>query len=56
MYKLLDDTELSVNLGLLSFILWLVCSTMASAALDQDYIWEELEQAFLEPNTTDEIA
>lgn len=54
MYKLLDDTELSVNLGLLSFILWLICSTMASAALDQDYIWEELEQAFLGPNDIDD--
>jgi paraquat-inducible protein A len=47
MYKLLDDTELSVNLGLLSFILWLICSTMASSSLDQDYIWEKLEQAFI---------
>lgn len=46
MYKLLDDTELSVNMGLLAFILWLVSSTMASAALDQDYIWQELEDEF----------
>lgn len=46
MYKLLDDTELSVNLGLLSFILWLICSTMASSTLDQDYIWERLEHDF----------
>lgn len=43
MYKLLDDTELSVNMGLLAFILWLICSTMASVVLDQDYIWQELE-------------
>jgi len=46
MYKLLDDTELSVNMGLLAFILWLISSTMASAALDQDYIWQELEDEF----------
>lgn len=46
MYKLLDDTELSVNMGLLAFILWLICSTMASSALDQDYIWAELENEF----------
>lgn len=46
MYKLLDDTELSVNMGLLAFILWLICSTMASSALDQDYIWQELENEF----------
>ena len=46
MYKLLDDTELSVNLGLLAFIFWLICSTMSAAALDQDYIWHKLEKAF----------
>jgi paraquat-inducible protein A len=46
MYKLLDDTELSVNMGLLAFILWLISSTMASAALDQDYIWQKLEDEF----------
>ena len=48
MYKLLDDTELSVNMGLLAFILWLICSTMASIALDQDYIWNELEKEFVD--------
>ncbi len=48
MYKLLDDTELSVNMGLLAFILWLVSSTMASAALDQDYIWQTLEDEFVD--------
>ena len=47
MYKLLDDTELSVNMGLLAFILWLISSTMASAALDPDYIWQELEDEFV---------
>ena len=46
MYKLLDDTELSVNLGLLAFVFWLICSTMSAAALDQDYIWDKLEKAF----------
>lgn len=48
MYKLLDDTELSVNMGLLAFILWLICSTMASISLDQDYIWQELENEFVD--------
>ncbi|MEI6895617.1 MAG: paraquat-inducible protein A [Colwellia sp.] len=46
MYKLTDDTELSVNLGLLAFIFWLICSTMSAATLDQDYIWRKLEAAF----------
>ena len=46
MYKLLDDTELSVNMGLLAFILWLICSTLSSIALDQDYIWQKLEDEF----------
>jgi paraquat-inducible protein A len=48
MYKLLDDTELSVNMGLLAFIIWLISSTMASAALDQDYIWQKLEDEFVD--------
>jgi len=46
MYKLIDDTELSVNLGLMAFIFWLICSTMSAAALDQDYIWDKLERYF----------
>ncbi len=48
MYKLLDDTELSLNMGLLAFILWLISSTMASSALDQDYIWQKLEDEFVD--------
>lgn len=48
MYKLLDDTELSVNMGLIAFILWLISSTMAAATLDQDFIWQELEEAFVD--------
>ncbi len=48
MYKLLDDTDLSVNMGLFAFILWLISSTMASAALDQDYIWQRLEDEFVD--------
>ena len=54
MYKLIDDTELSVNLGLLAFILWLVCSTMSAVALDQDYIWDKLEKAFAKNEGQDE--
>ena len=48
MYKLLDDTELSVNLGLLAFILWLITSTMAAASLDHDLIWQKLEDEFVD--------
>ncbi|PKH88443.1 paraquat-inducible protein A [Colwellia sp. Bg11-28] len=54
MYKLIDDTELSVNLGLLAFILWLICSTMSAVALDQDYIWDKLEKAFTKDEVQDE--
>ncbi len=54
MYKLIDDTELSVNLGLLAFILWLICSTMSAVALDQDYIWDKLEKAFTKGEAQDE--
>jgi len=48
MYKLIDDTELTVNMGLLAFILWLISSTMASATLDSDYIWQTLEDDFVD--------
>lgn len=48
MYKLTDDTELSVNMGLLAFILWLISSTMASIAIDPDYIWQRLEDEFVD--------
>jgi paraquat-inducible protein A len=53
MYKLLDDTDLSVNLGLFSFILWLISSTMASSSLDQNYIWDKLERSFPNENSMD---
>lgn len=52
MYKLLDDTELSVNLGLVSFIFWLICSTMSAASLDPDYIWARLERNFARQKRT----
>ncbi len=48
MYKLLDDTELSINMGLLAFIFWLISSTMATVALDHDYIWQKLEDEFVD--------
>ena len=51
MYKLIDDTELSVNMGLLSFILWLICSTMSAASLDYHAIWDTLESNFTEEET-----
>jgi paraquat-inducible protein A len=44
MYKLLDDTELTVNYGLLAFVLLLLCSTMVTVTLDQQYIWDKLER------------
>lgn len=48
MYKLLDDTELSVNMGLMAFILWLISSTMAAVTLDPDYIWQKLEDELVD--------
>ena len=51
MYKLIDDTELTINLGLLTFSLFLICSTMASTALDQDSIWDKLEDRFIDENS-----
>jgi paraquat-inducible protein A len=54
MYKLIDDTELSVNIGLLAFIVWLICSTMSAVALDQDHIWGKLEKTFVKDETDDE--
>ncbi|WDE05237.1 paraquat-inducible protein A [Thalassomonas viridans] len=43
MYKLVALAELSVGLGLVAFILLLVCSTLVSVTLDKHYIWEQLE-------------
>ena len=43
MYKLVALAELSVGLGLIAFILLLVCSTLVSVTLDKHYIWEQLE-------------
>ena len=51
MYKLLDDTELSIDYGLLSFVLLLICSTMVSVTLDQHYVWQKLEQECLDENS-----
>lgn len=45
MYKLLDDTELTINYGLTAFVLLLICSTMVSITLDQHYVWQKLERA-----------
>ena len=46
MYKLVDDTELTVNLGLVTYTGWMICSTLAVQYLDQDEIWQTLEQRF----------
>jgi|TARA_B110000091_G_scaffold214126_1_gene265939 paraquat-inducible protein A len=51
MYKLLDDTKLSVDHGLLAFVLLLICSTMASMTLDQHYVWQELEKVCFDENS-----
>ena len=50
MYKLLDDAELSVDYGLLAFVLLLICSTMASVTLDQHYVWQKLEKECFDEN------
>ncbi|WDD99246.1 paraquat-inducible protein A [Thalassomonas actiniarum] len=43
MYKLVALAELSIGLGLVAFILLLICSTLVSVTLDKHYIWEQLE-------------
>jgi paraquat-inducible protein A len=50
MYKLLDDTKLSVDYGLLAFVLLLICSTMVSVTLDQHHIWQKLEKECVDAN------
>jgi hypothetical protein len=35
-------------MGLLAFILWLISSTMAASTLDQDYIWQKLEDELVD--------
>ena len=51
MYKLLDDTEVSVDYGLLAFILLLLSSTLVSVTLDQHYVWQTLEQECFDENS-----
>ena len=51
MYKLLDDTELSIDYGLLAFVLLLLCSTLVSVTLDQNYVWQALEKECLDENS-----
>ncbi|MGB0937590.1 MAG: paraquat-inducible protein A [Colwellia sp.] len=48
MYKLIDDTELTINMGLVSFVLWLIASTMSAISLDHHTVWETLEREFNE--------
>lgn len=50
MYKLLDDTELSIDYGLAAFVLLLICSTMVSVTLDQNMVWKKLERCFVAKN------
>jgi paraquat-inducible protein A len=50
MYKLLDDTELSIDSGLLAFVLLLISSTMVTVSLDQHYVWQKLEQECIDDN------
>jgi len=45
-YKLIDDTELSINVGLIAYIFWMISATLAVQNLDQDDIWQALEQRF----------
>ena len=46
MYKLTSLAELSVDKGLVSLVLLLLCSTLVSITMDQHSIWEKLEQEF----------
>ena len=45
MYKLVELADLSVEGGLLSLVLLLICSTLISVTLDHHHVWEHMEQA-----------
>ena len=44
-YKLLESSELTFGIGLVSFIALLTCTTVVYVTLDQHYIWERLEHS-----------
>lgn len=50
-YKLLQTTELNIGVGLVAFVVLLICSTVVSVTIDQHYIWEKLEQFFVDKNS-----
>lgn len=43
MYKLVSMAEISIGGGLVSLILLLLCSTLVTLTLDQQFIWQKLE-------------
>ncbi|WP_286264065.1 paraquat-inducible protein A [Thalassotalea atypica] len=45
MYKLVELADLSLEGGLLSLILLLLCSTLISVTMDHHHFWEHMEQA-----------
>lgn len=44
MYKLVSLADLSVGGGFYSLLLLLVCSTLVSNTMDQQFVWQELEK------------
>ncbi len=42
-YKLRADAELAFGPGLVAFVLLLLCATLTSRTLDEEVIWEQLE-------------
>ena len=50
MYKLISMAELVVGVGLIAFIMLLLCSTLVSVTLDQHSVWELMEQKLADKN------
>ncbi len=44
LYKLVSLASISVGVGLVSFALLLLCSTLISVTVDEQFIWEKMEQ------------
>jgi paraquat-inducible protein A len=45
MYKLSSLADMTIDGGLLSLVLLLVCSTLVSVTMDEHSIWDELEKS-----------
>jgi paraquat-inducible protein A len=45
MYKLSSLADMTIDGGLFSLVLLLICSTLVSVTMDEHSIWEELEKS-----------